>query len=290
MSTTSTESPTSFLIDIVVIDHVDGDLHLLPKPGAFEQSTAFEHAICETRETGLPAIISSTEEDDHVVLSVPIYCNGEIKTIVCFIGSGRDQDCGVMEVWQPIGVFDELSMTKGYFGALERFQNVSSFVRFEKGSGLPGQVWRNASFVIHDHLPSHSGFLRAAGASAEALEVAVGIPVIGDEFLASVLLISSSAAPLAKGFEVWRVAGDKVFLESSAYQAIDDSRRLHPETKLPMSETLAGRVIESGTALVTDDASLICRGRNASDPGCDKAFAMPFFEGDRVTNVLVMLL
>jgi len=40
-------------------------------------------------------------------------------------------------------------------------------VRFEKGSGLPGQVWQDRRGVIHDELATHPGFLRAAGASAE---------------------------------------------------------------------------------------------------------------------------
>ncbi|OYP38217.1 hypothetical protein CGZ80_03080 [Rhodopirellula sp. MGV] len=269
----------------MVVDQVGGEFIVSsPYP-------AVQRAVGETRYTGLPAIVSaSDDETDVVVMSVPIYREGEILSIVCFVGSGDESHCGVMEVWQPIGEYDELNMTKGYFGALERFQNVSSFVRFEKGSGLPGQVWRNASFVIHDKLPSHSGFLRAAGASAESLQVAIGIPVMGDDFLASVLLISSSVAPLGKGFEVWRCAGDDFLLESAAYQDLDESLQLPLESKVTCHGSLPGFAAESSAAVISDDPALISFGRGEDCHFEGRAFAMPFFEDGRVTNVLIMLL
>ncbi|MCC9600678.1 GAF domain-containing protein [Stieleria sp. JC731] len=285
MTSTTIQPTASFLVDIIVVDHPDVEFI------ADCQYPAAQRAFSETKETGLPAIVSAEgEEQDVVVLSIPTYCDGEIKSVVCFVGSGDDANCGVMEVWQPIGAYDELSMTKGYFGALERFQNVSSYVRFEKGSGLPGQVWRNASFIIHDKLPSHSGFLRAAGASAESLEVAVGIPVLADDFLASVLLISSGVAPLAKGFEVWRSAGEEFLLESAAYQSLDESLCLSIDSKVACDGSLPGMASQTGHPVITDDSAAILFGRNDQATFEGRAFAMPFFEDGRVTNVLVMLL
>ena len=284
MNMTSIPRHDSFLVDIV-IDDFDGGFT------STNRFAAADRALGETRETGLPSIVDSwdNESDDVVVMSVPVYREGEITTIVCFIVSGEERLSGVMEVWQPIGAYDELSMTKGYFGAMERFQNVSSFIRFEKGAGLPGQVWRNASFIIHDDLPSHSGFLRAAGASADALQVAVGMPVMGDDFLASVLLISSSVAPIGRGFEVWRCAGEEFVLESVAYQTLDESFRLLPEARLSSQGSLPGLIVESATAVICDDPSILSCGRE-----CDRfegrAVGIPFFEGGRVTNILVMLL
>lgn len=118
---------------------------------------------------------------------------------------------------EAVGRYAELGLADGYFGSLERFQNVSSFVRFECGMGLPGQAWERGYSVIHRDLPNHPGFLRAAGASAEALASAVGIPVSGDEFIATVVLINSSDRPIARGMQSWVLEGDALVLpEASA--------------------------------------------------------------------------
>ncbi|MEL6105691.1 MAG: GAF domain-containing protein, partial [Planctomycetota bacterium] len=180
------ESRGTFLKDVLVID-VDGSV-----PATCE-SELVNAAAEKSIASGFP-VIEMSEEEGLVTLVVPVFRSGRIVSLAAFLAWARESAIGVFEIWQPVGEHDELNLTGGYFGSLERFQNVSSFVRFEKGSGLPGQVWRNLSFVVHDNLPRHTGFLRAAGASAESLQVAVGMPVLSDQFLATALLISSDLA------------------------------------------------------------------------------------------------
>lgn len=286
---TAATSHHSFLSNIIAIEVDDsGSTPVTDNP-------LIDRVIDVTFETGLPAIKQSSEgEADAVAMCVPIYRCGQIVSVLVFVGNPVDgvhpNNVGVMEIWQPIGQHDELSLTQGYFGGLERFQNVSSFVRFEKGSGLPGQVWRNLSFVVHDNLPSHAGFLRAAGASAESLQVAFGIPVVGDHFLASALLISSDAAPIARGYEVWRCAEDHFKLESSAYQRMEQSQMFEGQTTLPIHGTLPGLALESGVASISEDPAIVYSGRPFRQDTGHRGVAVPFYEAERVTNILTLVL
>ncbi|QDV46356.1 hypothetical protein Enr13x_62650 [Stieleria neptunia] len=249
-----------------------------------------DRAIAASLETGLPSIKQSVEgEADAVAMCVPIYRSGEIASVIAWVGNANDDTVGVMEIWQPIGEFDDLNLTHGYYGPLDRFQNVSSFVRFEKGMGLPGQVWRNLSFTIHDNLPSHPGFLRAAGASAESLQVAVGMPVCGDDFLAAAVLISSDSAPIARGYEVWRCAEDRFLLESRAYQRLEQSLMYQGEQNVPLEGSLPGLAYASGVATISEDPDIVYSGRPFRGGPC-KGVAIPFFEEDRMTNILTLLL
>ncbi|QEF97520.1 hypothetical protein Mal15_15600 [Stieleria maiorica] len=250
-----------------------------------------DRAVAASIESGLPTIKQTVEgEAEAVAICIPIYRAGQITSAVIMIGNTSERTVGVMEIWQPIGEHDELNLTQGYFGPLERFQNVSSFVRFEKGSGLPGQVWRNLGFVIHDNLPTHAGFLRAAGASAESLQVAVGIPVFGDDFLATAVLISSDSAPIARGYEVWRCGEDEFLLESSAYQRLEQSLMYEGSATVPMEGTLPGLAFASGAATISEDPEIVFSGRPIGGGKPCKGVAIPFFEQDRITNILTLLL
>ncbi|MCO8125423.1 GAF domain-containing protein [Stieleria sp. TO1_6] len=289
MTTTVSQSHSKFLGDVFAID-VDHE-----GVAGSTNHPLVDRAVAETMHTGLPCISQSDDGDqDAVVMTVPVYRGDHIISLAALVGCPVDGAVGVMEVWQPVGTFDELSLTQGYFGSLERFQNVSSFVRFEKGSGLPGQVWRNLSFTVHDDLPAHPGFLRAAGASAESLQVAVGMPVAGDVFLASALLVSSDAAPVARGYEVWRCADDELLLESRAYQRLDPGLQLEPQTVVPLSHSqhrsLAALALESGGVVTSEDPAIVFAGRSREDGLNCKAVAIPFYEAERITNILTLIL
>ena len=250
---------------------------------------AANRAVSDSLESGLLSIKQSNDgESDAVAMSIPVYKSGSIRSLAVFVG--KADAIGVMEIWQPIGEHDELNLTQGYFGPLERFQNVSSFVRFEKGSGLPGQVWREQTAVIHDNLPSHPGFLRAAGASAESLQVAIGLPVASDDFLASALLISADASPIARGYEVWRCGDQHYELESAAYQRLDKTLTMDEGAVLTGELSLPHLAVQTGVVCTSDDPAVVYCGRPYREDGVCKGMAIPFYEGDRVTSVLALLL
>ncbi|MFG0254513.1 MAG: GAF domain-containing protein [Rhodopirellula sp. JB053] len=233
-------------------------------------------------------------------ISIPVYYDGKVVSVVVLLARSAEGEVetnespiGVFEVWEPIGIYDEVALKDGYYGKMERFHNVSSFVRFERGSGLPGQVWDGRCSMIHDDLGNHPGFLRAAGASADLLRTAVGIPVAAEHFRSTAVLISSSQTPIARGMEVWKVCEgrDEFELVSAAYHNLGDDYALPIGTCRSGELSPFSRLKQEMRALVTDDPSELLAGRDkdVAAPGPTSGLAIPFFEGVTLTSITLFL-
>lgn len=230
-------------------------------------------------------------------IAIPVHRGDRIVSVVTLLARKPDatmpEPLGVFEIWEPIGPYQEVSLKDGFYGPLERFQNVSSFVRFEKGNGLPGLVWDQRCAVIHDALADHPGFLRAAGASADSLSTAVGIPIACDQFYSAAVLISSASTPIARGMEVWSVRADanEFELTSAAY------RHLGEDYPLPVGTVCSGdkppfdRLRYEKRAMVTDRPNDLLAGRSpdAAVPGPASGLAIPFFDGLTLTSITLFL-
>ncbi len=193
MTVAETVEPGLFLQDAWVT-RVDGEYAVDEAAGA--PIAAVQHTIVSRTPW-----VERTEQQAY--LHIPTFHGDELTSVVSLLGKSPEQAVGVFEVWKPDGVYGDLKLSSGFYGRLDRFENVSSFVRFEPGSGLPGQTRSQLRALLHDQLPNHAGFLRAAGASADDLQTAIGIPLVAADFVASVVVISSRTAPLAKRMEVW---------------------------------------------------------------------------------------
>ena len=207
------------------------------------------------------------------------------------LSDDRDDLIGVFEVWEPVGVYQELALFQGYFGRMDRFQNVSSYVRFEKGTGLPGQVWQQRTSVIHDDLSNHPGFLRAAGASADLLVTGIGLPVASTAFHSTAVLISSRVSPIAGGFEVWQADDSHFSFLGGAYRDFADGVQLPPDASLPLDAGLPGLAGNEQGAVLCQDPKIIFAGRNHDTELPESAFALaiPFYDGDKLTSVSTLL-
>lgn len=289
---TSSIPSNCFLSGVGVFD-VDDEGHLSGDSQDFGYAIAeatLASGTAEVSSSGLPAGSTSA-------IAIPIFRGGEVVSIVCLLSRTKDEavtePIGVFEVWEPIGPFEEVALKAGYYGDMERFQNVSSFVRFEKGNGLPGQVWQQRSGVIHDKLAEHPGFLRAAGASADLLRTAIGIPVANDNFHATAVLISSQSTPIARGMEVWQVRPDsnEFELASAAYYQLGDGYALPLGSVATSDEALFGRVLRDKRAIVTDDPDMLLAGRSPDTalPGPTSGLAIPFFDGLTLTSITILL-
>ena len=233
------------------------------------------------------AVLSEDDRTLGAAVAIPVFRENEIVSVVAMATAGAPEMTGVFEIWSPIGEYDELGLSQGYFGDLGRFKNVSSFVRFEKGSGLPGQVWDLHQSVIHDNLSSHPGFLRAAGASAGKLSTAIGISVAGSEFVSAVLLISSDATPIAKGFEVWEATEKGFTLCSAAYHDKSIARELG--TTLSVTEGVPGLTHTLGRAVLSDDAACLSAGRPTTENKLSIGLGIPCFKSKTLASVTTVL-
>ena len=254
----------------------------------------FEAFAREVAATGQPILVADNSRlavDVAALLAFPVYKSGTETSVVVFVASNDADAVGVFEIWEPTGAYDDAKLTLGYYPKLERFQNVSSFVRFEKGSGLPGQVWHRHRAVVHNDLPNHQGFLRAAGASAESLTTAIGIPVFDDDYVASIVLISSKRSPIARGFEVWIPDADGFSLLEGAYPDVGPEYSLQPKAKLRADEGLPGQAAAHGGACVSMNPAVFAAKRQlaAGSAKIHSGIAIPHYEGAVLTSVIVML-
>jgi hypothetical protein len=267
--------PKTYLNDVVVHDAAD-----------IENLAADDAGIASFAKTKSPELVSVEGQPERLLL--PVFNGNELLSVVSLqIGDPKDV-VGVAEIWEPVDPYEEVKLAAGSFGPLERFQNVSSFVRFEKGNGLPGQVWETAQSVIHDDLANHPGFLRAAGASAGSLQTAIGIPVFSDRFVATVVLIGSVKAPIAKACEVWARAHDRFELQSATYQPYEEQSRFEIGQAMGLDAGLIGLVDQQrGAVISTDQETLL-----AARPGWKDialGLAIPSYIDGKVASVTKLL-
>ena len=272
----------SYFADVQTFDVIDAAVPDLGRGGPEGPAATI---VDKTLQTGRPVI--QPIHDDVSIATLPVYRGASMVSIVLWTTPA--DGVGVIEVWSPTGTHDELALTAGHFGKLERFQNVSSFVRFEKGSGLPGGVWQTGGPILHEDLPNHRGFLRAAGASAGQLENAIGLPVISSEFLASVLLISSKASPMARGVEVWTRQTDHFVLTQTSYGDIETDLQIEPQRQMDLNTGMAAMAAEHGGATTTENEAFLYAGRGASE-GLHHGLAIPTYDTSKNLVAVTVLL
>lgn len=281
----SSASPTDkvfFLRQVFIHDFRNGQI----TPNEQSLNACAERTLAD----GCPHIERNGE---RVLLSLPVFRAAELRSIVNFMGTAQPGVSGVFEIWQPTGVYHDLKLTESYFGQLDRFQNVSSFVRFEMGAGLPGQAAMHGQAIIHDDLQNHPGFLRAAGASAGELQAAVALPIFGPDFVAIVLLISSKSTPLARWIEVWKPHGAELELSQIAQTDVDADLRcqFNVGQRLPLASGILGEVIREQAAVLSTDSNLLTPCRGSHQPaGQQSCLAIPTYHGSDLNSICLFWL
>lgn len=282
MSNPAIQNPNTFLSGVCVSD-VEGNQFVANEPLG---PTA--HRVLEIRR---PVV---ERHEDTIHLGLPVFHEADLRCVIQLTGRTNDGISGVFEVWEPSGAYRDLKLTSGYFAHLERFQNVSSFVRFEQGAGLPGQAAVAGKAVVHDNLKQHPGFLRAAGASAGELQTALALPIFAPDFLCTVVLISSVPTPLAKCIEIWKPENGSLTLEHTA--ASDTSLEgdlLEIGATAPADGFLAESQARRTAVLCSDldqlSASRACDSNSvAVVRPSDSALAIPTYKGSDLNSITLL--
>lgn len=248
-------------------------------------------ALTQCRSSRFPKLVVAPD-NGGAVMCIPVFRDTELRSIVSLNAAPATRGMGVFEIWVPFGPYQDLRLEAGYFGPLERFQNVSSYVRFEKGGGLPGTAWESVAAVIHDDLKNHPQFLRAAGAAVDSLQTAIGIPIFSTQFVATVVLMGSQSAPLARAVEVWKPVGDQFELAHQVYDDVPEPFRLALGTRQPAAQGLWGRIGQAESAVVLEDLEewegQRSLDRNAST--ATKVVGIPTYAAGELTCVTVLVL
>jgi hypothetical protein len=124
---------------------------------------------------------------------------------------------GAFEVWSRDDR-DELSISASYYSGLKSFELISRHVRFPKGAGLPGSVWKTGRSQLACNLVHSHGFMRSFAGDETELNTGLGLPVgsSAGNCDSVLLMLSSHAKPMARAMEVWQPgSGDHSSMDSA---------------------------------------------------------------------------
>ncbi|MEM6690553.1 MAG: GAF domain-containing protein [Planctomycetota bacterium] len=238
--------------------------------------------------TGYAELLPASKGEPAAV-AIPVFKNNSPASVAVIALPAIEGVAGVIEIWEPVGPHNEVKLRCGEYGKLERFANVSSFVRFEKGMGLPGQSWARGRSVIHSDLPNHPGFLRAAGASAGQLMHAIAIPVVSDDLSSIAVLITSREQPLTRGVEVWKAQPDGFELLDSVYQELDIQDQLSSGASIAVDEGWLADVSNRGEAIIHEDKATFGVSRSGNGSSITRSLSIPGYHGNTLDHITTLL-
>jgi hypothetical protein len=219
------------------------------------------------------------------VLAIPVFEQARIRGVVILgLGAGY----GGTEIWSRDDR-DELSVTVACYSGLPSFEFMNRYVRFPKGSGIPGQIWQSGVPQLVQDLTSNEAFVRTFDNDPARLRAAIGIPVgYSHGFPASILLLlSSEQTPLASAIELWHceqlpleedMAVPRIRLTGCSVLGTDG--RIEPQ---PWQHCLAKRIGESRTPMLftANDANL--------PDGLSVALCIPIFRSGKLVEVVNLM-
>ncbi len=135
-------------------------------------------------------------------VAYPVLVGHDVQQVIVL---GIAPGPGAFELWSRDDR-DEVSVSASYYVGLKSFEFISRYVRFPRGAGLPGTVWKTGQPKLVSNLSQSPGFMRSFAADETELNIGLGLPIGGSTGTsgAVLLLLSSPAKPIAVGFEIWQ--------------------------------------------------------------------------------------
>lgn len=218
-------------------------------------------------------------------VSIPVFA-GEflLAVVVLFCGKG-DEATGAIEVWGNVaGSANELKLSEGYYGDLERFEWISRRLTIMRNHGLPGVAWGTGKPFMMQDLGGSGTFLRARNAAEAGITTGLAIPfsAFGGD-IRILTLLSAKGTPIARRFEIWSVEGDALALVSG-----------HAESGVDLLAKYAGKMIgkgegELGKVWLTGRPVMAFVAENSSlEAGDERALMLPVINAGRLVSVVVL--
>jgi hypothetical protein len=229
----------------------------------------------------------------EVAVALPFFAGSTLLAItVLWCGAGAG-DAGCFEVWEP-NQLRELAHADGYYGSFSALERLSRVMRFQSGSGIPGITWERGVPLLTPELGSSTSFLRAAAAREVGIHSALSVPLYRSGSInAGAMFMSTGAAPLARGVEIWM--GDSHQHLRISQAAYDPSLAAFAQNNrcvefLP-GHGLVGRVFDAGLPLaLSHKPGEVFSGHVGTDEaGLSLAVGLPIHDGRQVRAVLTLL-
>ena len=308
-------STSTGLVRVIEVWAVDGETIALesavyrdaPTIGAVAQTTLIlgEGLPGRVLATGAPVVFSDLGAEqfrrreaaarDRLAAGVgfPVYRDGAIAAVVLLLlAETAEGVVGAIESWEPDAERNELRLGTSHYAGLERFEMISRYVQFPYGSGLPGEIKVSGEPRLLTGLGRSKEFIRASGAEADGLSVALAWPVIayGDDLKAVLILLSAASSPLARVFQIWTEVDGQLQpqkMVSKDFRSLAEATARGPVRK---GVGLIGRVWETLHPLATSDfagESDEVR-RLIADGGLQGAVAIPVLRGETLQGIIAL--
>lgn len=227
--------------------------------------------------------------DEAIEIALPIPITDEVIAAVLFT-IRTAEDCKIaIERWTRTER-DELGLAEAVYRGMEHFARISPYVKFPRGSGLPGETWDARVCRILARIDQAKAFMRAAGARKEGLRYGLGIPTMATEHeLESVLLLLSTVDfPLLLACETWTPAADasQLTLAQSCYALGVAAPQVD---EVAYGEGIVGECIASRLPGLRREPENDPALAKLFDQGARFALALPIFNGDRLVQVLQLI-
>lgn len=221
----------------------------------------------------------------NALVAAPFVNDRNSVTIVVF---GLGEGFGGLEVWSPDDR-DELSISGSYYQGMDSFEFISQYIRFPRGSGLPGQSWKLRRPTMIKDPGVDADFIRSFANDPADMSACVGIPVTCDYGSdgAVLLLLSSTQQPIVRQIDI-------LSCESST-PTEDDA---FPPVRLVQHETTTaesnGEVGESTSRLQVTcdrlaqkrDVIWLSAGEAGVPANAQASLVVPFFDKGRISTAL----
>jgi hypothetical protein len=239
---------------------------------------------------------SEVESATAAEIAIPVMRGQHARAVVVLsVSSGP----AAFEIWSRDDR-DELAVSLSYYAGVDSFEFISQYVRFPKGAGLPGIVWKTGDPRIAADLPSNARFMRSFASDEAELKTGAAIPIgsAGGNPESVLVLLSSAAIPIANAFEIWTPAdGHAVDPESAPRLVRTQTDRVSEDLR-----SAAGKQeSDCESAIINcwlNELPVLAIGRDfpeSSQPngaphscGPSALLAIPVFRGIQRTAVIVM--
>jgi len=244
-----------------------------------------EHSCFIRKEAAKTAGISCA-------IALPIFAGQFLLSIIVLLCGDDTELAGAIEVWgKNLDRPSELHLIDGYYGCLEKFEMISRDICFQKGMGLPGNIWDYHIPQIVADLSTSASFLRASNAQLDGITTAFGIPFIYDEKHEFVLtLLSARGTPIARRFEIWLPDREHNFV--SQYTAHSEiPQDVFSSQQIKKGQGLIGQVWLTGCpAIGHNPVNDVFIGKDAITDDLKASVAIPVIEDGALTAVVAFTL
>ena len=168
------------------------------------------------------------------LIAIPLFAQSSICGVVVL---GLGEGLGGIELWSRDDR-DELAVTASYYRGLKSLEFIHQYVRFPKGGGFPGKIWKSGQPAVMHDLSSHADVVSTFAHDEAEITSVLGVPIgSSGGFAQSVLMMmSAQQSPLAGAIECCQCSTEIV-------RADDDSEL---DSSMKISVTASAGVLLTG--------------------------------------------